>query len=640
MKKICLVAVMSTFVNAPVYADSELFIDESRLEVFDFNRFEWDDPDIWSNGVPTTSCDVVLRTQLVGNQEVNRVCVDLNLPVTIARLEMEYGTELTGFGQNLFVSGDTDTGFGFLACRANFRLGNLVAYNAATKTLNSGGFLVSEFGNGLPGILEFRGADIQINKATWNLFGVNVFVRDQNTGLDAFRNLSENPGFLGLDDGFVLNIPGNFKNSGGIKMNINPSIRVPQLNVGGGLINDGTITLCGNTAFSVAGSYSGSGTITTFGTNNQISVIGAYVQNGGELKVRDGDTIHLSDDLELNNARLEMEGDGSLIKIDGDLRNDGSLIIVRGDGIEIEVAGDILQTGGKVDTGPSGVDSFVLKARTMVYQNNACISGEGKLITAVVHVNNSFLTPGNTPGKLVIDGDLTITGTSDTEIELGGTVQGDSYDWIQQSGGANGITLGGTLTVKLVDNFDCHLLSSDEFIVATSDLNISGSFTNAASNSRIATADGLGTFLVTYGLGSSSPKSVTLSDFQANSVAPRSFAAWLIDQGLAPDTLPGIDSNGNGKSNLEEYYFGTPWGEPAVSKFEITNDGQFIWTFGIPKSVTGVYASSLSTIDFFESGGGPVVEPAGSTASKNLFKIQAFVGPDSGFYYLRLELDE
>ena len=47
-----------------------------------------------------------------------------------------------------------------------------------------------------------------------------------------------------------------------------------------------------------------------------------------------------------------------------------------------------------------------------------------------------------------------------------------------------------------------------------------GSFANAANGARINTADGKGSFLVTYGAGSASPNAVTLSQFLLPGVSP------------------------------------------------------------------------------------------------------------------------
>ena len=598
--------------------------------VEEFMRFSWEDASIWSNGVPTLGCAVVLEAQegvLFDEEadeffEVSSVFTSIALaqPVTIASLEMESDTEVVAAGHNFTVTGTTDNtvgGFGgFLTVQnATMRLGNYLNFNSTTKTLStSNGYSLTESGNGSQAVLEFENADIQISDAGFNIRGVNVFVRDQNTGLDAFRNFRELRSFFNINDGYQLNIGGNFTLGNRGSVRLQNFGRPTQFTVGGNLINNGRIILEGNGVFNVSGAYGGSGTITTTGTNNQISVFGAYVQEG-VLELEDEDTVTFGDDLTLEND-LIVNGDGNEISVGGDLINDDSLIIVRGDGTRIVVTGDILQTGGKIDTGPSGIDATILRARVGVYQNEACISGNGTLIMPL-NITNSFLQPGNSPGELSLEGDLTITGTSDFEVELAGTVQGESYDHVAQTAGTT--SLGGTLTIKVINGFDCELLESDTFTVLTSDAAITGAFTNVASGSRLATDDNLGTFLVTYGSSSSSPNSVVLSNFEAAPVDTISFEEWALSQGFDPTLPPNNDQNGNGIPDILDYAFGGA--APALTQIE-TSDGDFVWTFGLDKSVTGLLLTSRKStnLDGNESAG-PDPIASGTTASKNLYTI-------------------
>lgn len=634
---------LCTYLNA----DSTYDLTSSGSEIDAFMVSSWEDFSIWDNGVPTPSCDVFMPTQVADffdpefgeyvEGEPVFTSVALDQPVTIASLEMEFDSEVIA-AHNFTVTGTTDnTNGGFLTVNeATMRLGDYLNYNLATKTLAvSSGYTLREFGTGGQAILEFLNADIQICEGGFNMFGANLFVGDQNTGLDAFRNLREIRSFFNIADGYHLNVGGNLTVGSNGSVTIQEFGRTTRFTVGGSLVNDGEIELNGDSVFNVAGSYSGSGTITTSGTGNQISVIGAHIQEG-PMEIADDDDLTFGDDLTLNDD-LTMNGDDTVVTVEGDLINNDSLIIIKGDGTRIEVTGDILQTGGKVDTGPSGVDSFTMKARTGVYENNACISGNGTL-QMPVNVNNSFVTPGSSPGELTIEGDLTITGSSNLEIELGGTVQGVSYDHVAQSDGTT--LLGGTLTIKAIDGFDCELMGSDSFTVLTSDAAITGAFTNVASGSRLATDDGLGTFLVSYGNGSSAPNRVILSDFEAAAVVPKTFAEWSLEQGFAAPN-PSADQNGNGVNDLLDYAFGGS--TPTFSEIE-TSDGEFVWTFGLPRSVTGVLLSSVKATSLdgtFVTG--PIPVASGSSASKNLFTLtdeDAVTSSPHQFYQLVVTLEE
>ena len=80
---------------------------------------------------------------------------------------------------------------------------------------------------------------------------------------------------------------------------------------------------------------------------------------------------------------------------------------------------------------------------------------------------------------------------------------------------ATSAALAGLLRATFIDAFESSVKSSDVFSLLTSDQALTGSFDNVASGQRLSTADGLGSFLVTYGLGSATPNAVTLSGFIA-----------------------------------------------------------------------------------------------------------------------------
>ena len=102
---------------------------------------------------------------------------------------------------------------------------------------------------------------------------------------------------------------------------------------------------------------------------------------------------------------------------------------------------------------------------------------------------------GQSPGYLTITGNLTLLSTAVTTIELGGTSQGSSYDFINVTGSA---TLGGTLNLTFVDGFQSTVTNADTFTVLQGG-SFSGAFSNFTNGQRLTTTDGLGSFLVTLG---------------------------------------------------------------------------------------------------------------------------------------------
>lgn len=95
-------------------------------------------------------------------------------------------------------------------------------------------------------------------------------------------------------------------------------------------------------------------------------------------------------------------------------------------------------------------------------------------------------------------------------IEIAGDSASGNYDSLIVG---NSAFLGGTLQVKLAESF---LPEPDEVYTVLDAFHLGlGSFANGASGQRIADADGRGTFLISYGLGSPfDPFQVVLSDFQ------------------------------------------------------------------------------------------------------------------------------
>jgi hypothetical protein len=130
--------------------------------------------------------------------------------------------------------------------------------------------------------------------------------------------------------------------------------------------------------------------------------------------------------------------------------------------------------------------------------NDGTIEGDGSVVTGTL-TNNGTIAPGvgsDNAGSLEIDADLTLTATSIFDIEIGGTLQGDDYDFLDIVD--NTLTLDGDLVVSLFNGFSPEF--TDTFIIADADT-LSGAFANVASGGTLALDNG-GSFDVFYGTGS------------------------------------------------------------------------------------------------------------------------------------------
>ena len=127
-----------------------------------------------------------------------------------------------------------------------------------------------------------------------------------------------------------------------------------------------------------------------------------------------------------------------------------------------------------------------------------------------LETQNGILDPGGPEaGSTSILGTFTHGEDSTLAIDIGGTMQGGTYDVV--SGGL--ALLQGELNVALINGFVPG--PTDEFTVLLSS-NIVGELANAPSGQRLQTAGGSGSFIVNYGIGSPFDASrIVLSDFEA-----------------------------------------------------------------------------------------------------------------------------
>jgi hypothetical protein len=163
-----------------------------------------------------------------------------------------------------------------------------------------------------------------------------------------------------------------------------------------------------------------------------------------------------------------------------------------------------------------------LEVRDGIEFRGGYLTGTGTTFADVAFIQGSVFSPGHSPGQLTVDGTLRLgtaeDQTSVTQIEIGGVTPGDGFDQIIQSGG-DGVRLGGTLEVSVIDDFQYRLRNVDSFEILTSDQDVNGSFANVANGARVITRGGHGAFVAHYGAGSSRPEKVVLNDFRAIGVA-------------------------------------------------------------------------------------------------------------------------
>lgn len=145
----------------------------------------------------------------------------------------------------------------------------------------------------------------------------------------------------------------------------------------------------------------------------------------------------------------------------------------------------------------------------------------GRLHTFAFHgslESNGILAPGNITesqptGSTTIFGNYAEEEQARLEIEIGGSSVSTEYDFLQVNGNA---FLRGELKLELIDGY---VPTSDQTMtIANVGGAVTGFFANVGDNQRLETVDGLGSFLVRYGVTSPNPNRIVLSDFQFNTV--------------------------------------------------------------------------------------------------------------------------
>ena len=537
--------------------------------------YYWDDEENWSDGVPTEISDVVVREPVDENNEpIYDFGPTLQSDVTINSFIMEGSTQLRGDGSNFFVEGTSEVK-AVINYGGEFSFGTLIDFDPVTKTLGpSPNFVAFESGVFTQPVVQFRGADVVTNHAGFQAFGPNVKFLDQDTALNALRNLATNHGILNFNDGFELATTGNLTNGSNGRIFLNYrnegqyGYRVARIDIVGNFINQGTVELYANTVFNVSGGLSGSGSIKVLGQPCALNVVGTYLLQGGEFNF-----------------------------------------------------------------GGTGIDSFTLITTALVVESGGTITGTGVSEGSITVVSGT-IAPGNSTGQIAVEGDLTLQAGATLDMEISGT----THDKISQSGSAGGTVLGGVLSLKTIANFAEEVLDESTYEILDSDVPLTGAFSNVAHGARLTTADGSGSFLVSYGPSSTAPTKVILSDYIAN-IVPQTYAQWAA--GLDEEVNDGEDdADGDGISNLEAYFRGIPTTGPRTAKpIEVTTEeGMLNIIIRSPKTVTGVNLGSILTPDFNIEDMGPIPALVDETPTYNIYRVSVPPAGPTLFVRIRFEL--
>jgi hypothetical protein len=212
--------------------------------------------------------------------------------------------------------------------------------------------------------------------------------------------------------------------------------------------------------------------------------------------------------------------------------------------------------------------------------------------------NRDFTTTGplTNSGTLHVDGtavltttgNLTQTGTESVlEYEMSALPAGSSYDSINVNGTA---TLAGSLRLVIKDNLASSLAPGAMVTVLKAGTPVAGAFANAASGTRLPSANGMGSFLVYYGPGSPhGAANLVLTDY-----IPPDIALTIVSFSVGPGT-----GTHQSEQQINVVFAGTPGATYFLEASRDLENWEDVQS-GVAAPVTG-----LLPFEVFEPAGAP-----------------------------------
>ncbi|MDP2400251.1 MAG: hypothetical protein Q8M53_18055, partial [Burkholderiales bacterium] len=187
---------------------------------------------------------------------------------------------------------------------------------------------------------------------------------------------------------------------------------------------------------------------------------GVTLNNEGTVNLRG--ELSLWGGTEFNNKGLlrAMAGGSNYVGMDGSTLNNSGVLEAIGDLSIINTSSSLFtNVGGTLASAPGYLDIWAQSSHSgaiNITGSQVRFLGEthafaaGSTVNGQLNLMGGTLSPGSSPGTLVINGDYTQGPDATLAIELGGTNQGVNYDLLQVTGTAN---LGGTLNVSFLGGF-------------------------------------------------------------------------------------------------------------------------------------------------------------------------------------------
>ncbi len=404
----------------------------------------------------------------------------------------------------------TVSGTGHLGS-ASYGTLNIVNRGLVHATSGSLNLAVGSFDNSGGRVQVADGATLSLNGGTLSggqIVGSGSGVID-STGAGAYRDLALSGGLLAGDG---ARLAGQISNTGLLTVAGSNSTRRLYLADDTTLAGSGRTVLGGSNShiassgavqtLTIASGHtvSGSGHLgsASYGAVNVVnrglvqasggsltSHVGSFDNGGGRVQVADGATFLLSGGtlsggqiVGSGSAVIDSSGTGTYrdlalsgglqagdgTRVAGQITNTGTFTVAGSNSTRRVYLADDTTLAGAGSTVLAGSNSHIASSgavQTLTIASEHTVKGTGQLGSAsyglVNVVNQGHLAPGLSPGKLTVNGSLTLTDTSVLDIEAWGLARGTQYDWLEVSGsvvldGVVNVDFGGH-AVQIGDSF-------------------------------------------------------------------------------------------------------------------------------------------------------------------------------------------
>ena len=443
------------------------------------------------------------------------------------------------------------------------------------------------------GVFRLQGGASLANLIIATTAGVKV----EDTG--ALAGTITNDGFLLVPGDFTLNLAGNVTLAGS-----------GTLYLGGHLegANNATLTINPGQELQLQGNANASGPpdIIDASVVNNGTLAGTYVSglinspvftNNGVLAAENNASVSVSGTTNFTNfgvdsasaMRISIESrlaSGQIKKQDaggGTLTGGTYTVTDQGNGATLDLGGRSVAVNASAIT-LSGPNANFSAINGLVDNQGAFSLLAQKVFSTVGALSNEGTIALDAGSTLQVNGNFTASNTAKLAVTVGGAAsQGAGSSGILQASGA--VVLSGTLAVTLAPGAALPDASeSMSFLSAGS--GITGSFSNVASGTRIATTDGQGSFLINYGANSNL---VTVSSFAASGTTTH-LAFFTGETALANGVYYLAFPGGN--------YFGY-YSFLANPAYLYHFDLGFEYVFDAADGKSGVYFYDFASNDFF-----------------------------------------